>query len=188
MPADERWWLVSEMFGLPRTWHDATANGTLQDGALHRDEGQVLFGIGVATHPAARGRSIATRILEAALDDAQASGVKYFLGYSRLPAYYRWPALALDAFLRLGTERGGRVVPLDHSFRLHWALGARPVQNARGRFAYIGIAGAMEDDPESRGAGVLIITPTSGRPRFPFERMCRVSCGDESARVAAYAR
>ncbi len=155
LPAAARWRAACARWRLPHDWHAATADGTLADGALHRGDGEVVFGVGVATDPRARGTHVAQALLGHALDDARASGARYFLGYSRLPQYHA-SVLGLDAYLRLG--RPGPT-PHDFGLRLHWAVGAKPASTREGRSCWVGIPASMHDDPESRGAGVLVVNP-----------------------------
>jgi GNAT superfamily N-acetyltransferase len=169
LPTALRWRALCSRFQLPANWHAATDDGRLAEGQLHDDHGAVLFGVGVATDPRVRGRSIASALLDAALRDAQQCGALYFVGYSRLPLYHRHGALELSDYIRTGVQRNGRWVPHDHGFRLHWSLGAQPLSSRSGRVMYQGIPGAMQDDPESRNAGVLIITPLVNRRTSPFD-------------------
>ena len=171
LPAAARWEEMQHLFGLPASWHDATAEGTLEDGRLHRPGGEVVFGVGIATDPRERGKSVAHALLAAALCRAAASGARYFLAYSRLPQYRSFPMLSLDEYLAVPATRGGRVGPHDFGFRLHWSVGAQPARTAGDRVRYMGIPTTMRDDVESRGCGALVITPLRDRAPYPFERL-----------------
>ena len=127
-----------------------------------------MFGIGIATDPRERGRSVARALLEAALGQAAQTGARYFLAYSRLPQYHEFPTVSLDDYLERRLTRSGRVGPYDYGFRLHWSAGARPARTRRGRERYLGVPTAMRDDPESRGCGALIVTPMQDRTPHPF--------------------
>jgi GNAT superfamily N-acetyltransferase len=171
LPASARWEEMQRLFGLPASWHVATAEGTLEDGRLHRPGGQVVFGVGIATDPLERGKNVARALLAAALCRAAESGARYFLAYSRLPQYRSFPMLSLDEYLAVPATRGGRVGPHDFGFRLHWSVGAQPARTASGGARYVGIPTTMRDDVESRGCGALVVTPLGDRAPYPFERL-----------------
>jgi GNAT superfamily N-acetyltransferase len=171
LPSRPRWEEARRRFGLPASWHDATGDGALDGGRMHGPEGDVVFGIGIATDPRERGRSVARALLEAALDQAARTGARYFLAYSRLPQYHRSPTVGLDDYLAQPATRGGQVGPYDFGLRLHWRVGARPARTPSGRAGYLGIPTAMRDDFESRGCGALVVTPLADRTPYPFESL-----------------
>jgi GNAT superfamily N-acetyltransferase len=185
LPAAVRWRLLCARYGLPANWHAATGDGRLGGGILHDQYGEVVFGVGVATDPRVRGRAVASTLLDAALRDAYQHGARYFAGYSRLPLYHMHPAVELEDYIRSGVQRGGRVVPHDYGFRLHWSLGAQPLRSQTGELVYQGVRGAMRDDPECLGAGVLIITPLAQRTVFPFEELARQHSANRPAARAS---
>lgn len=171
LPPHERWNLVSNHYGIPHNWHEATGNGWLYDGAvpLHDSKGKVAFGVGVTTDKDYQGLGIVDKTLSKALELAAESGAKYFMGFSRLPAYQEteaaWGELTLDEYVHLWqcdhySERSSSLLlPHDYGFRFHWRLGAQPACTESGMVGYIGVPNAMADDQESNNAGVLVITP-----------------------------
>jgi GNAT superfamily N-acetyltransferase len=168
LPAAARWEELRRRYGLPSSWHEATDEGRLEGGRLHRPGGEVVFGIGIATDPRERGRSVARALLANALARAARAGARYFLAYSRLPQYAAFPMLSLDDYLAAPATRGGRVGPYDFGFRLHWSVGAKPARTNEGRARYVGIPTTMRDDVESRGCGALIVTPLHDLEPYPF--------------------
>ena len=169
LPASARWEEMQRLFGLPASWHDATAEGTLEDGRLQpRPGGEVVFGVGIATDPRERGKSVAHALLAAALGRAAASGARYFLAYSRLPQYRSFPMLSLDEYLAVPATRGGTCGPTTSASGCAGAWGAQPARTAGGRARSVGIPTAVRDDVESRGCGALVITPLDDRG-YPFE-------------------
>ena len=169
LPTHERWSAVCERWGLPIDWHAATADGHVRERGMHRPGGDVIFGVGIATDPTERSTNIASALLEHALVAARRSGVRYFVGYGRLPQFHA-STLSLDAYLRRTRVAVGAEVPHDVTLRLHWRAGARPARTRDGDAMWLGIPAAMRDDPESRGAGVLVVTPLGRRSPFPLAR------------------
>lgn len=157
LPARASWERACRHWRLPADWHAATADGMLCGAASHRPDGDVVFGVGIATDPSARGSRVAQTLLEHALADARETGARMFAAYGRLPQYY---ASSIDLDTYLLRPRSGPDVwsPHDFGFRLHWYLGARPAARP-GVARFLGIPSSMRDDPESRGAGVLIVNP-----------------------------
>jgi GNAT superfamily N-acetyltransferase len=169
-PAQERWREACRRWHLPADWHEATADGTLREPGLHRPDGDVVFGVGIATDPAERGTRVAQALLEHALAVARSTGARHFVGYGRLPQYHA-STLPLEAYLRRPRAAAGRCAPHDLGLRLHWSVGARPARTPGRTSRYLGIPASMRDDPESRDAGFLIVNPLCTRARFPFERI-----------------
>lgn len=167
---EPRWARLSRRWQLPADWHEATADGTLDGGRLHDPEGQVVFGVGLATDPRERGRNIAKGLLDRALVYAAFNGARYFLGYGRLPQYHR-SNVALDDYLQASRPREGYLAPHDFGLRVHWSVGARPLAAADGRLRFVPIPRSMHDDTESRNAGALIVTPLADRGPLPFEHV-----------------
>lgn len=149
LPAHERWRAACTRWRLPIDWHEATADGTLD--RLHRDDSDVVFGVGIATDPHARGTRVAQTLLAHALAK---SGARWFVGYGRLPQYHA-STLDLDAYLR----RTRANAPHDFGLRLHWSVGARPACTRDGATRWLAIPRSMHDDAESRNAGVLVVNP-----------------------------
>jgi GNAT superfamily N-acetyltransferase len=166
----QRWASLSQRWRLPADWHEATADGTLDGGRMHDPDGNVVFGVGLATDPQERGKSIAKGLLARALICAALNGARYFLGYGRLPQFHRSDA-ALDDYLLGSCPREGHLAPHDFGLRVHWSVGARPLAAADGRLRFVPIPRSMHDDTESRNAGALIVTPLGDREPLPFERV-----------------
>jgi GNAT superfamily N-acetyltransferase len=166
----ERWQSIAREFGLSRNWHEATADGTLRNGAEHDPRGQVLYAVGLAIRPESTGRGVAHFLLQSLLAEAAKSGVRYFVAYARLPMFYRFPHVDVDSYLRMTRTDAQGVRPLDPQHRFYWSIGAQPMQCVDGRFRYVGIPESMRDDPESRGYGLLTITPMGATP-FPLNRL-----------------
>lgn len=166
----ERWRKIVQEFGLSRNWHDATADGTLWNGVMHDPRGHVLYGVGLAIRQEYKGSGLARSLLQSVLAEAAEGGARYFLGYGRLPMFHQFPQTDIDDYLRMTRidARGGR--PLDPQLRFYWNIGAQPIQSVDGRFRYVGIPESMRDDPESRGYGLLIVTPLGATP-FPLNRL-----------------
>ena len=169
LPWEQRWAEISARYRLPRDWHAATDDGRLGGGALHDADGEVVFGIGITTDPRERQRGIAQALLDGALAIARRQGARTFLAYSRLPMYSLHASDSPEQYVSRTVQRDGVVKPFDFGFRLHWAVGARPLRSAGGRRSrYIVIPGSMPDDAESLTCGVLVITPLGDRSVFPF--------------------
>jgi GNAT superfamily N-acetyltransferase len=166
----ERWQSLGHEFGLSRDWHEATAEGTLWHGAKHDPEGQVLYGVGLAIRREYKGRGIARFLLQSALNQEAQRGARYFLGYGRLPMFHQFPKMDIDAYLRLARDDERGVRPFDSQLSFYWKIGAQPMRSIDGRFRYVGIPGSMREDPESRGYGLLIVTPIGATP-FPLHKL-----------------
>jgi predicted N-acetyltransferase YhbS len=183
--AEARWPRLARRYGLPRDWAAATGGGDLRGGALHRADGAVVFGVGIATDPAVQGQGIAGALLRAAHRAARASGARYFVGYGRLPLFHRATRSPLDDYLLFAQRRPDGLAPHDLGLRVHWRAGARPAMTAAGRARYIGIPGAMPDDRESRGCGVLVVTPLEDPSVYPFERLVGDAATDGATAAGA---
>lgn len=170
--ADERWPSLCRHYGLSNNWHEATAEGTIHQGAMHDPGGDVLYGVGLAVRPECKGRGVARFLLQSTLEDATRNGARYFLGYGRLPMFHLFPHTNVDAYLRLTQRADDGLQPLDPQVRFYWSLGARPIRSVDGRYRYVGIPGSMREDPESLEHGLLIVAPMCAKP-FPMERLSR---------------
>lgn len=174
LPVAERWSAACRRWSLPIDWHAATADGSLRERGLHRPGGDVVFGVGIATDPAERGTKVASALLEHVLVAARRTGARYFMGYGRLPQFHA-SALDLDAYVHR-TRAGVRpFVPHDLGLRLHWRAGARPARTPDGTARWLAIPASMHDDPESRGAGVLAVTPLGRRSPWPLASIAPVA-------------
>lgn len=168
--ADERWKRIAAHYDFPRDWHEATTDGTLDDGAMHDPKGGVLFGVGLAVHQQCKGRGLGRTLLRTVLTQAATTGARYFFGYGRLPGFHRFPDLDVDSYLKM-TQRGPELLfPQDAQLRFYWSIGAQPARTADGRYRYVAIPESMREDPESRQHGVLIVAPMGGTV-FPLERL-----------------
>lgn len=165
----ECWRELCHTYDLPRDWHEATEDGTLENGAIHEPRGSVVFGVGLTVRPEFQGRGLARTLMQSALGEAARHGARYFLGYGRLPVFHRFSGIDIDRYLRMTQRNGLGLQPLDPHLRMHWRLGAQPIRSVDSRYRYVGIPGAMRDDPESRGYGLLVVAPLGAEP-FPLER------------------
>lgn len=171
-PPWERWQGIGRNYGLARDWHESTAEGTLLHGAMHNSGGDVLFGVGLAIHEQYKGRGLARFLLQSVMNEARKTGVRYFLGYGRLPSFHRFPQLDIDTYLGMTESDSRGVRPHDPQLRFYWSIGAQPIRSVDDRYRYVAIPGSMRDDPESRGHGVLIVAPL-GAPLFPVDRLSK---------------
>lgn len=169
-PPLERWQSISREFDLPRDWHGATTEGELGKSVEQDPRGRVLYAIGLAIRPELGGRGIGHFMVQSVLAEVAQSGAQYFLAYGRLPAFHQFSHIDVDEYLRM-TDLDVRCVrPLDPQLRFYWKLGAQPIQSDDGRFRYVGIPGAMRDDPQCRGHGLLVAAPIGATP-FSLERL-----------------
>lgn len=163
-PAVERWTGIAQKYHLARNWHEATAEGTLKNGALHHPHGDVLFGVGLAIDPQHIRKGLARTLLRTVFAEAARDGVRYFLGYGRLPMFHHHRQIDVDTYLAMTDTDAGIVRPCDAQLRFFCGLGAKPIRSTDGRTRYVGIPQAMREDPESRGYGLLTILPLGATP------------------------
>jgi GNAT superfamily N-acetyltransferase len=154
-----RRWAEARVRGhLPADWYAATDSGRLDGGAAHDPNGPVVFGIGVTTDPQVRGLGIAQRTLRAAMTRAGAAGARLFLAYGRLPLRARFGNVPLHEYIARRKDHEPDA-PFDPGLRLHWRLGAQPLQHRGRASGFLGIPDAMRGDMSSLECGALVVTP-----------------------------
>ena len=177
MPTETRWNYINRNFGIPQNWYEATNDGWIVRNGynMRKPDGKVVMGASIATAREIQGHGIVRITIQGALKRAEELGAEYFIAFSRLPAYEETERkqgriIPPEEYKMLTRQRkDGGVVPHDYGFQFHWEAGAQPTTTIDGKRGYVLVPNSMYDDFESKGYGILVITPINPvQRREPF--------------------
>ncbi len=145
---NHNWGEIVNKHKFPPTWYAATNDGYIIKDRTSTHDPTSLVGhlIGVAIHPKGRGRQLVDKLISAAISHMRSEGLKYAIGYGRLPAYHQYSNIPIDQYVKM--KKLDTNLPYDYGLRFHVRNGANficPIPNA------------MWDDEESLRWGALLI-------------------------------
>ena len=144
------WDFVSDEFGLPINWYEATNNGNIQncENSTNSFDSDCAFLIGVGVDETLKGKGLVNHLIAHTLSELKIQGIKYVIGYGRLPQMCENGVSSLEgAEQHLLKKKPGTNLPWDYGARFHVLNGAEAIAV---------IPNAM-DDPESKHYGFLAL-------------------------------
>ncbi len=126
------------------SWERITDNGLIANS--HTREGNALYIVSLGVSRNYQGQGLGSKLLEAQKNLARELGLQYLVLGARIPGYHKYSHLPIDEYLAL--RKAGTSEPLDPEIRFYERSGLEIAQI---------IPNYMEDDPESRNYGAVMI-------------------------------
>ena len=116
------WKRISQKYCLPKNWYKATNDGKIitKHSSTHNPNSDCVFLVGVAIDRRFKGYNLVNRIIQYTLIKAKKQGIKYAIGYARLPELWKKPPLSIQETEQYLLERKtGTSLPKDFGARFH---------------------------------------------------------------------
>lgn len=124
------------------SWEKITDNGWIKK--THNPKGNALYVISVGVSPKAERRGIGTALLEAQKEIAQKLNLKYLVLGSRAPGFHAYKG-SIQQYLK---EKNANQESIDPLIRFYERAGLKIIKI---------VPNYMEDDPESRNYGAIML-------------------------------